>query len=413
MAEGPLDIADRCVKCGLCLPHCPTYQLHRNEADSPRGRIALIEGLLRQELPHDERLRSHLDGCLGCRACESVCPSGVAYGRLLDAAQAELAPQRPRQPWRRLTDVVRRPFLRRARVRRLSARLLSAYQATGMHRWIWRLHLARVVGLGRAAELLAPVGIPLRRTTETTETSGNKSDVTLFTGCFAELFDQQTHAASLRLLRRLGLKVAIAPTQVCCGAIDLHSGNAPAAAELAAANIGAFAAYPATPIITTASGCGLQLAEYGQYAQSHEGAEDFAARVHDISDWLATEAVWDATRWQPLAKRVVLHTPCTLRHIWQKAAFPARLLQMIPELELIDLPDAGQCCGAAGTHMLTHPEQADRLLASSLEAIERIQPDILCTSNTGCALHFRAGLRRAGLAIPVMHPVMLLEQAYV
>lgn len=400
-SDFPLAEADLCVKCGLCLPHCPTYAMTHHEGDSPRGRIALMQGLATSMLPPTPKLAEHLDGCLSCRACEPVCPAKVPYGRLIDAGRAMLnatAPQRSRLP-HALGLVLTQRLLRQ-----LLVLLGWLYQRSGLQRL---LRACALLGNGRLARLesLLP-RIPLRPFASYTGAKSGEAPVALFTGCVSEVADADTLRATQRLLDRLGIAVAIPSSQTCCGALYQHAGLQDRAADCAQRNADAFRGSGA--VLGTASGCTATLLD----AQQLIGDDGAALRnaTRDIHDFLLER--WDdSLRLKPLPLRVAVHTPCTLRNVIGGSGKVTALLRKIPQIELVEL-DAGQsCCGAAGSYFLSQPEMADRLLSSKLESAERLAPQIIVSSNIGCSLHLAAGLRRRGATAPeLLHPVQLLAR---
>jgi glycolate oxidase iron-sulfur subunit len=388
----PLELAERCVKCGLCLPHCPTYMLAGVEGESPRGRIALMQGLATGRLEAGPTLAGHLESCLGCRACEPVCPAGVPYGELIDAGRALLREHGIQPP----------PAARLPAWLLLHPRLLHAAM------WLARLPgvhaLAR--GLGglpaRAMDLL-PVGARSPRSgASPPRGDGARGEVFLFAGCAGAAMDGRSLDDTRTVLQAAGWRVQMPSRQGCCGAIDLHAGRPDDARRLAARNLGAFPGD--APVVACASGCAATLLEYARLA-GDSGAR-FATRVRDPAELLVDV---------PLAlgpgryRRVVLHVPCTQRNVARTATATRRLLARIPGLEVRELP-AG-CCGAAGEHFLSHPETADALLGPLLRSLAEDPPDALVTSNYGCAIHFAAGLRRTGIPLPVLHPASVVASA--
>ena len=235
-----------------------------------------------------------------------------------------------------------------------------------------------------------------------------RARVALFTGCAGEVFDVQTLEAGARILNRLGFDVRIPKAQTCCGALYQHNGEPSRAAGLAQRNAEAFAEPSIEAVVSTATGCGAQLAEY---AALYPGTADaLAARAEDISGFLARRRLLEDRTFAALPRRVAVHTPCSLAHVLKERDHPIALLRHIPDIELIELPDPGRCCGAAGAYMFTQPEMSDALLEDRIVQLRDLRPDVLVTSNVGCALHFKAGLARAGLQIEVLHPVVLLER---
>lgn len=407
---------DRCVMCGLCLPHCPTYLETQDEGDSPRGRIALMQSLDRNELgSSSSRLAFHLDRCLECRACEAMCPSRVPFGALMDAARARIEPTRPRTRAQRL---VRRlaldTLVPHKRALRLAGRLLRLYQRSGLRYTARATGLLGAVGLSRADTALPELARPGRWLRYYPPSAPQRGTVALFTGCVAELADTQTLQASISVLNRLGFGVHVPRGQACCGAIHQHNGEPQRAAELAQRNIDAFEAVQPDVILTAASGCGAMLAEYGTLNHPpREGdakATAFGARVQDINSFLDA-CDWAGTvRLAPLRARVAVHLPCSLRNVLKRPDAPASLLSRIPQIELIPLTEHDRCCGAAGSYVLTQPDMADRLREPHIAAIRSQRPALVVTANVGCAMHLSAGLRAAGVTMEIIHPVVLLER---
>ena len=407
---------DRCVMCGLCLPHCPTYRETQDEGDSPRGRIALMQSLDRNELDASSpRLAFHLDRCLECRACEAMCPSGVPFGALMDAARARIEPTRPRTRAQRLSRRLAMDVLvPDKRALRLTGRLLRLYQRSGLRYLARTTGLLRAAGLTRADTALPELTGPGRWLRYYPPSAPQRGTVALFTGCVAELADTQTLQASINVLNRLGFGVHVPRGQVCCGAIHQHNGEPERAAELAQRNIDAFAAVEPDAILTTASGCGAMLKEYGTLNHPpREGdakATAFGARVQDINSFLDARDWAGTVRLAPLRARVAVHLPCSLRNVLKQPDAPNKLLSRIPQIELIPLTDHDRCCGAAGSYVLTQPDMADRLREPHIAAIRAQRPALVVTANVGCAMHLSAGLRAAGVTMEVIHPVVLLER---
>ncbi len=397
-------LADRCVKCGMCLPHCPTYHLTRDESESPRGRIALIQGFTGGQLAYSEQLGTHLENCLKCRACERVCPSMVPYGELIDGAltHIERAVSTPPARKSRLLNLA----TQRAPLHAL-ATLLRMYQRSGLRALVRTSGVLKLLRLARHDRLLPtlPAVHPWQAYYPAQNTA--RGDVALFTGCIADAFDQATSQAAIQVLTTLGYGVHVPSAQRCCGALHLHNQQPEAATALAQENIAAFGALDVQAIISTASGCGATLKEY---LALDPGADGFTRKVVDISAFIVSIPWPENVTLQPLKARVAVHDPCSLTHVLRQHEKPYAMLRKIPGIELTSLPDRARCCGAAGSYMLTHPAQADALRDEKLAGLEQLDARILVTSNIGCALHLAAGLREKNLSIEVMHPVTLLAQ---
>ena len=385
--------ADRCVKCALCLPCCPTYQLWRDEADSPRGRIALIQALVQGELGSSSALQHHLDGCLMCRSCESACPSGVAFGRIMDAAR-----ERRWQVRGRLSRISSRLLLtllsdRRAGV--VIARLLHIYQRSGLTSLFRALLPAR----WRRLELMLPAISPIKPYHSSYPAlSLQKRKVALFTGCVSQLVEQEVLHCAITLLSHLGCQVEVPASQCCCGAMHRHAGDSGAANRLLEQNRRHLSNESFDALLSIASGCGAELAEQGGFAQP----------VLEIGHYLAQLAWPEELKLRPLMARVAIHEPCSMRYGGFDLQAVARLLNKIPQLQQVTFADDKLCCGAAGSYMLTQPDNSQRLKKRGVEHAKKLQPDILVTSNTGCALQLRSGIREAGLNIEVLHPLQLI-----
>ncbi|HWP94673.1 MAG TPA: (Fe-S)-binding protein [Gammaproteobacteria bacterium] len=396
--------ADTCVKCGLCLPQCPTYVLAADEAESPRGRIALLQGLLSGALPVTPALRTHLDHCLNCRHCEVVCPAEVPYGRLIDGARAALRARGHRAPF--VVRLLHGLAPRHGVLRRLgqAARLAQALGLLALVR-----ALAPRQGLVHRLAALAAQSRPGAPPPSFTPARvPRRGAVTLFRGCIADAFDTPTREAARMLLAAAGYDVHVPEGQTCCGALHLHDGDTATARMLARQNQIALDSDEREAIVTTASGCGAQLAEYGAALGQEQGG--FRRPVMDVCAFLARTGLPPDFAFAPLNRRVALHTPCTLRNVQRAPDAAAVLLARIPGLVLSPLSSAG-CCGAAGSQLLTAGAQADALAGRLAQEIITCRAELVLTSNIGCALNLRLALARAGAAhIEVMHPVALLAR---
>jgi glycolate oxidase iron-sulfur subunit len=401
--------ADLCVKCGLCLPHCPTYRLTGTEAESPRGRIALVQGLATGALTADDA-REPLDHCLACRACERVCPSEVPYGALIDRARRELPglSQDRRADrllrWATATLPVRHPRLVAGALSGRSGRAADA--------------LARRLGRGRGAlarlARYAPGPMPpWQAFAEHHPPPGpERGRVALFLGCIARVLDQDVLRDAIVVLNAAGIHVVVPPGQGCCGALHAHAGDAGGTLASARANLAAFGDAGVDAVVSCASGCGAHLAEYGGLAGLDSGERAAAGRVgasvRDVTTVLAEAG--EALRLGPYPGTVAVHEPCSLR--MQPGAVEALvgLLGRIPEARIRRLEAPGTCCGAAGSYMLRHPELADPLGDRRLATIDAVAPDMVVSANIGCAMHLRARARsRGGPAPRILHPVQLLR----
>lgn len=427
MTAGAWTGLDPCVHCGFCLPACPTYEATADEADSPRGRIVLMRALATGAFPPgDDGLALHLDRCLGCRACESVCPSGVVYGPALETARALIARDRGRPPllaaslW-----LLARPWRQRAPW--LLARLL---RATGLPARLVRG--AGVPGAGADPTPPAVLGLAMLAATRpppghsrgvgrdgaasgarSRPTSQPRSEAALLTGCVMDGLFGHVHAATIRVLRENGIAVRRVPDQVCCGALAAHAGHDALARSLARANIAAFdAAAPGLPVITDSAGCGAALRSYGDWLADDPiapRAQAFAGRVCDVTEVLAERG---PRRAGPLRLRVAYDAPCHLHHAQHVTEAPRAVLAAIPELELIPLEGSDRCCGSAGLYSLQQPGLSLEVLDAKLRTVAAAAPDVVATGNPGCLMHIGAGVLLADLDVELRHPVELLDRAY-
>jgi len=399
------------VACGLCVPLCPTYRKSRNESDSPRGRVALMLALAKNDLPVSTSLESHLSLCLACRACERVCPSFVPYGDMIVSARAVLAAaHRDTGRGRPLHRLLLNGFIAKPANLRLLGRILRLYQVSGLQRLVRKSGLLKWLGLTELEANLPAIPGPQSFHGVYPAQGERKGRVALFTGCVAALADPETLRATIRLCNLLGYDVEVPPKQNCCGALHLHSGDPDAATQLMRRNIEIFSGDGTEALITAASGCGATLSEYGRHVPDDPAARSFSGKVLDISRFLAEHGWPENLAFKPLPKRIAVHDPCTLANVLHGQDKPHALLKKIPGAEIVPLPENHLCCGAAGTYHLTQPDMAHRLRADKIEHLRRLAPDVLATSNIGCALYLAAGIREAGMNIEVVHPVALLAR---
>ncbi|VAW86164.1 Glycolate dehydrogenase, iron-sulfur subunit GlcF [hydrothermal vent metagenome] len=398
---------DRCVMCGLCSDHCPTYKITGVEAESPRGRLALMNGLWNKELEADTPLLKHLDHCLGCRACEAVCPSQVNYGHLLDQTRAHLNATSDKNK-NKMALRAMNLIAQGGSTIRLFFRLLWLTQRLKLPVIARKMGLLRVLKLDRLEGYLPSLQPRPKWKAVYYPKNECVGRVGLFLGCVAQEVDSQTLSASIRLLTKLGYEVHIPRMQNCCGALHLHAGYAEHADDLAQKNHHSFSQSGIQTIVSVASGCTTTLADSMNTINKKEGHADDTFRIKDINHFLLTENRLTSDLFAPLAQNIAIHDPCSLRQILKQQQAPYELLKLIPEVRISELPGNQYCCGAAGTHMITYPEKADLLRSSKIQALSNTQ--IIATSNIGCALHLAAGLRSRQNPIEVLHPVTILER---
>lgn len=423
-----LSESNRCVSCGLCVPSCPTYRLLKTEADSPRGRINLMNGVTSGRIPLTERFAQHMDRCLTCRVCESVCPNNVAYGRLIDEARNMVAASgldRSGQmaSWKlKLRDVLEWMFIvQPTRLDRLRW-LFRALQRNHLVQWLGRADYFKRNELVKFIVQLPLIGFPCPGVAgqdnpnnagweEIYPAEGEKrGDVGLFLGCVARITDAATLNAGIHILNRLGYTVHVPSTQTCCGALHQHSGKQDVAAELVQKNSRAFSKSGVGTIINAASGCGVQLVESGIGGCSQDKDLRVLSTVTDISKFLVTAEGWGNVEILPLTCKVAVHDPCSLRNVLGDQVHVYELISRIPGVQVVPLSGNDQCCGAAGTYFIDQPELASMLRSDKIAALKESAAHYLVTSNVGCSMYLAAGANEAGAAVEVLHPVTLLAR---
>jgi glycolate oxidase iron-sulfur subunit len=446
----------RCIRCGLCLSVCPTYQLTLLEEESPRGRIAMARAATEGFLPLTPDFVRHEESCLLCEACTAICPAGVRMEELGVAVRATLAEQAPPQGRRArlaqrlgfwlLADV--------ARLRRLLA-LLRLYQRSGLQALVRRTGLLRLLGLAEAEGYLprldAPFLVPRGQVWEPRppqppnpggspspgfapspsrlpvagEGSGGSPPglgglggangrVALFAGCVMSTAFAETDRATARVLAANGARVEAPAGQGCCGALHAHGGDREGARALARRNVAAFEAGGYDAIVVNAAGCGAMLKEYSHLLQDDpawaERAAAFAARVRDFTEYLA--ALGPVAPWGRVEATVTYQDPCHLAHAQRVRRQPRALLGQVPGLRLVEMAESDLCCGSAGVYNLTHPETAEQLQERKLDNVAATGAPVVVTANPGCLLQLQAGAARRGLAVQVRHIADVLDEAY-
>jgi len=410
----------RCVHCGLCLNHCPTYVELGLETESPRGRLYLMRALSQGRIPVSHNVVHHLDLCLQCRNCEAVCPSGVRYGQIMEEARAEILRDGRRAPtsWLASRLALRLFFSHPQRLRYLMT-ALDLYQRSGFQGLLRRSRLLDLLpGPWRSLEQLLPR--VSARPFAARGVVGSPADgpprfrVAFLSGCMMPYIYDRVHEATVRLLVRHGCEVVVPSEQVCCGALHLHAGDRQEARRLARRNIDVFLAEHVDAIIVNVAGCGAAMKEYGEllkddprYAQR---ADRFSALVKDVTEFLADLPLSDGLG--PLDQVVTYQDPCHLLHAQGIKSQPRALLQAIPGLELVEMSQPDKCCGSGGLYNITHPQMAQRLLRRKMRDVAATGAQVIATANVGCALQLEAGLRRYGLSARVAHVVELLDEAY-
>jgi glycolate oxidase iron-sulfur subunit len=394
----------------LCLQNCPTYLQTGYEAESPRGRIHLIQALIEGRVESNAAYRQHIELCLVCRNCETVCPSGVHFGRIMEAGRAQLYEQASLSVGERLLRriVFKELLPHRARLRALFAALM-VYQRSGLQRL---LRATRVLpkALADAESLLPELPKPFLPRWEVYPAVGPvRYRVGLFTGCVMRLVYGPVHEATLRVLRHNGCEVHVPREQVCCGALNVHGGEQEVATQLARQNMRAFLGRGLDAIVVNSAGCGATMKEYDQLLSDSESA-DFARLTRDVTEFLASIDMQPFRR--PVKRRITLQESCHLVHAQRIKDAPRKLLASMPGLELRDMAHPDLCCGSAGLYMMTQPAMSTRILDDKMQDVARTGAQTVVTANPGCMMQLQRGLHRSGIDGDVKHVVELIDEAY-
>ena len=413
------DAISTCVHCGFCLASCPTYEQLGQEPDSPRGRIVLMKEVLEGTLPFDSAA-PHIDRCLGCLACEPACPSGVSYRDLISPFRSLLEPKRTRPFLERFSRLMTQSTLPYPKRFRLAARM--GRFAKPFSRWMPR-------NLGAMLDLLPEKLPPAQYWPTTTKpslpsqtTNGenaissrwSRGRIALLTGCAQSVLAPNINTATIDVLAKNGFEIAVPPNQTCCGALSWHIGNHHQAKKFAIANIQAFPK-DVRAIVSNAAGCGSGMHEYAQIlrgTQYESEAAEFCDLVKDISVVLAE--LDSLAPIKPLRKtiRVAYHDACHLANAQGVRSQPRKLLESIPGIEVVEIPEGHMCCGSAGTYNVDQPEIAQKLGEQKVAHILSVKPDLIATGNIGCMTQIAGSLASVGSRIPVRHTVEILSDAY-
>jgi glycolate oxidase iron-sulfur subunit len=407
----------RCVHCGLCLNHCPTYRLWQLEADSPRGRIRQMIQVNEGQSPLSSTFVDHIDKCLDCRSCETACPSGVEYGKLVEHARARIETEF-RRPW--FSRMARKfvferwlPFPNRIVA---AAKLLRFYQRAGLQSIARGTGILKLLGLSERERLLPRIDDEFffEKLGMTFPAKGpRRARVAFFAGCVANVTFSKLNEATIRVLTANGCEVIVPRDQYCCGALAAHAGMREAARKLARSNLKAFREREFDAIVTNAAGCGSTLKEYHHLFASNEperaSAELFGSKVQDVTEFLARHGL--SAKLKLIGARVTYQDSCHLLHGQKVREAPRQLLRAIPGLEFVELPYSDICCGSAGVYNVTETRASLDLLNEKMLYAKETRAQVIATANPGCLLQLRAGAEMHGTGQQVLHVVELLDRA--
>jgi glycolate oxidase iron-sulfur subunit len=408
-----------CVHCGLCLNNCPTYKLWGLEADSPRGRIRQMVLVDQGRLPLGESFVKHIDQCLDCRACETACPSGVEYGKLVEAARAQIE-QNYRRPFllRITRDLVFRRLLPYPNRIATVARALRIYQRSGLQSLARATGVLRLLGLADRERLLPPIDRKFffSQLGKTFPAVGpRRARVALFAGCIAQVSFSALHEATIRVLTANGCEVVVPSGQTCCGALAAHAGVRDAARSLARTNLDVFLRDDFDAVITNAAGCGSTLKEYEQLfgvdSVEHSKAQAFRKKMRDVTEFLADLGLSGHLNSVPL--RVTYQDSCHLLHGQKIREAPRKLIRAIPGVELVEMAMADYCCGSAGSYNVTETKASLEILGEKMKHARATGAPVIVTANPGCLLQMRAGAAIHATGQEVLHVIELLDRALV
>jgi glycolate oxidase iron-sulfur subunit len=406
-----------CVHCGLCLNQCPTYRVLGTEMDSPRGRIYQVLQVDAGRLPIGDSFATHIDRCLGCRACETACPSGVEYGRIVERARAQIE-QHYRRPWlaRHLRAYFFRTVLRDFNVLARWARILRWYQRSGLQKLFRGSGLLKLTGMAKVEALSPRIedDFFFREIGSVYPAKGEgRGRVAFLAGCIASVAFAELNRATIRVLCENGVEVWVPEGQACCGALHAHAGFRQEARELARQNIEAMLDPRFDAIVTNAAGCGSTLKEYGDLLSADAvyaaKAHEFEKKVRDISEYLVEIGIRAPEN--RIAGRVTYQDPCHLVHGQRVSSAPRELLRTVGA-ELVEMPHPDYCCGSAGVYNVVQNELSMQILEAKMDDVATTAVATVVTANVGCMLQLRAGVKQRGLDMQVRHVVELLDEAY-
>lgn len=404
------DLLNECIHCGFCLPACPTYVINGMEMDSPRGRLYLMEAAMEQRTDVTDTFLEHMDLCLVCRACESACPSGVQFGRLMETTRAAIFNDERKTSF--LTGFFLRTILPSHRLLSLLFRLARIYQRWGLQ-WLTTHIPIRLLLPKKLYQLQASLPpIPPRRFSNRSSRTfpavvPRHGTVMLFTGCVMDHLYPDVHAATVRVLRWHGYDVVIPTEQTCCGALHAHAGDDMSVRNLAQENCAVFSTQSVDTIVVNAAGCGAQIKEYPRILSDDES---IPIPVEDITEFLFNRGLRTAEA-NP-AMKIVYDEPCHLIHAQGVSKEPKALLRSIPGVELLALKEADKCCGGAGSYVITQTNMSQELLKRKMRLIEASGADCVITANPGCQIQLDWGVKQYELNTKVLHIVELLDRAY-
>jgi glycolate oxidase iron-sulfur subunit len=411
------ELYSRCIHCGLCLNSCPTYRVLGLEMDSPRGRIFQVSQVAARRLAIGESFVTHIDRCLDCRACETACPSGVEYGRIVERARAVIEREYKR-PWleRKLRDFFFNSLLADFKALARWARIVRAIRRSGLQELARSSRLLKLLGLSEI-ESLAPAiedNFFFDELGQTFSAIGEKrARVAFLAGCIASVAFAELNRATIRVLQRNGVEVVVPKDQSCCGALHAHAGLRHQARELARQNIRAMLDPAFDAIVTNAAGCGSTMKEYhdllGEDAEFAKRAREFSEKTKDVTEFLIKLGLRAPQK--KLAARVTYQDPCHLAHGQRIRRAPREILEALG-CEMVEMPHSDSCCGSAGSYNITQTELSMKILDSKMEDIASVSPALIATANVGCMLQLRAGCKRKGLNADVKHVIELLDAGY-
>ena len=408
----------QCMRCGFCLPTCPTYALTGRERSSPRGRVALARAVAEEQLEFTEALKDEAYFCLDCRACTTACPSGVHAGEVMEHCRSQaheaFPPSTPVKAFRNFVLEKMLPDPDKMELTMLPARL---YQKLGIQ---WLVRQSGILKIGpdwieKAEGMMPELHPPLRQQLpETVPAEGEqRGRVAFFLGCIMTLMYAEVSRQTVRVLAQQGFEVVTPKDQKCCGAPHLTEGDPETARKLAVHNIELFLALDADAIVTDCAGCGAALKEYEELLEGtadHDKLVAFKAKVKDVSEFLA-EAGLRTEELQPLDLKVTYHEPCHLCHAQNISRQPRELLKALPGVDYVEMNEASWCCGSAATFGLKFTEESRQILDRKLNNVAQTEADVLVTANPGCHLQLAWGLKEAGMRQPVLHIMELIGKS--